>query len=582
MKQSVCGSLLAAALESQGVRHVFGIPDGTYLPFLASLDDHGIELVTPRHETTAVHMAGAYARITKGLGVCIASNGPGVANALSGVAVENAEGNRVLLITSSRRRSINRPDRGGSYQCFDQTGVIGPMAKWSESVSSPERMPELVEKALGACFAGRAGVVHLDVPEDVIGERVQPSPNWNPTKRFRHAPAPDPAQVEEAAEMLATARLPMLHIGGGVSVSDCEPALMEIVHLLHAPLLTSWSARGIVRETDELVWPMVFVDSCTAVRTQADLVLCIASRLGETDFWGKPPYWGPDDRQEFIRVDIAAERLDLNRPSRLAILSDAGLFLKALLDAIRRKSDEIDRSGRDKAVAPLIDRREKERSDLAKRLSDRSVPMLTAHVPVLCDEVLDEDAILVLDGGNTAVWGHSYHRVRHPGTLLGTPHFGHLGAGAGQALGAAAARPGTPVCCLTGDGAFGFHPQEIETAIRHGLTVVFVVVCDRQWGMVKIGQQISLKPVKTVVRKSLSPEETIGTELGDVAWDQVAAAMGAHGERVDNPDEFREALRRSLDSGLCSVIHVDVDPVKHLWAPGLKNFKKMHQEPSGR
>jgi len=172
--------------------------------------------------------------------------------------------------------------------------------------------------------------------------------------------------------------------------------------------------------------------------------------------------------------------------------------------------------------------------------------------------------------------------VRTPNSLLSTPHFGHLGAGLGQALGAAVARPGKQVYCIISDGAFGFHMQEVETAVRHGLPIVFAVICDRQWGMVKMTEQFALKPVKTLIRKSLRAEELIGTELGEIEFHRLAEAMGAHGARVADAAELRPALRACLDSGKCAVLHVDVDRVKHLWAPGLQDFKRMHQEPAAR
>jgi acetolactate synthase-1/2/3 large subunit len=152
----------------------------------------------------------------------------------------------------------------------------------------------------------------------------------------------------------------------------------------------------------------------------------------------------------------------------------------------------------------------------------------------------------------------------------------------GQALGAAVARPNHPVYCIIGDGAMGFHPQEIETAVRNDLKPIFLVCADRQWGMVKINQSFMLKPWKTMLKKSLDPGETVNTELGEIQWDKLAEAMGGHGERVSSPDELVPALERCQAAGKCSVVQVDVDPVKHMWAPGLLHFKKMHQEPKGR
>src|SRR5680860_1112540 len=155
------GYVIAEMLKAEGVEVVFGIVDGTYLGLCTALRELGIRIITPRHETSAGHVACAYARRTGRLGVCLASNGPGVANALPGVAAENGEGNRVLLLTSSRRTGITYPDRGGTYQYFDQTGVISGMAKSSQAVSSFARIPELMRRAFRYSWSGRPGVVHV-------------------------------------------------------------------------------------------------------------------------------------------------------------------------------------------------------------------------------------------------------------------------------------------------------------------------------------------------------------------------------------------------------------------------------------
>ncbi|HEY5011436.1 MAG TPA: thiamine pyrophosphate-binding protein, partial [Acidimicrobiia bacterium] len=213
------GERVVQMLEAEGVDTVFGIIDGSYFGLYSKLRDHGIRLITPRHETTAVHMAGAYARLTGRLGVCIASNGPGVANALPGIAVENGEGNRVLLITSWRRSPIVAPDRGGTYQYFDQVAVTRPMTKWSGAATSYERVPEMLRRALRIAWQGRPGVVHVCIPEDVLnGEFDTPGvPDPVPARYRRQAPVtPDPITVRHAADLLGGAELPMIHAGSGV------------------------------------------------------------------------------------------------------------------------------------------------------------------------------------------------------------------------------------------------------------------------------------------------------------------------------------------------------------------------------
>jgi acetolactate synthase-1/2/3 large subunit len=238
---------------------------------------------------------------------------------------------------------------------------------------------------------------------------------------------------------------------------------------------------------------------------------------------------------------------------------------------------------RRKAVAALAEDKAADRAALDAVLAKRSAPMVTAHVGVAAREAFADDAIAVFDGGNAAVWGNFYTELRTPNSQLATAHFGHLGAGVGQALGAAVAAPDRQVFCILGDGAMAFQMQEIETAVRNDLAPVFLVCADRQWGMVKINQKVALGPVKETFKLALGPdhEGTVNTELGEIRWDDVARAMGAHGERVAHPDELGPALRRCLEARRCAVVHVDVDPGAHLFAPGLLHFKAMHAEPAG-
>jgi len=577
------GEIIVRMLKEEGVEKVFGIIDGTYFGLYANFPNYGIHLVSPRHEATAVHMAGAYARLAGKPGVCMASSGPGVANVLAGVAVENAEGNRVLLITSSRRTGITDPNRGGAYQYFDQVAVIRPMAKWSASARSFGRIPELLREAFRVLHEGRPGVVHLDVPEDVMNGKDKMDHFQLPSQYRRMEPIhPPPELVERAARMLVEAELPLIHAGSGIIHAGAYSELSLLAELLHSPVTTSWSARGVLPENSELAWPMVHVKACNEVRNRADLVLCLGSRLGETDWWGKAPYWRLSSSQNMIQVDVDGGALGRNKPAGLLVLADVRVFLVRLLERLGELKSRIPRDRRKQTVDKLARTRDEDRARLDQKLSDVSSPMLTGHVAATCRQVYDDDAVVVFDGGNAAVWANFYHQVRVPNTQLSTHHFGMLGAGLGQALGAAVARPDKQVYCIIGDGAFGFHPQEIETAVRNNLKVVFLVICDRQWGMVKMNQQFALKPLKTLIKKSLSPEETINTDLGEIRFDTLAEAMGAHGERVADPKELRPCLDRALASGKCAVIHVDVDPVKHMWAPGLMHFKNMHKEPAGR
>ncbi len=578
------GEILARTLKAEGVDVVFGIIDGTYFGFYTALKREGIRLITPRHEASGAHAAAAYARLTGRLGVCMASNGPGVANVLPGLVVEEAEGNRVLCITSARRTGAMYPLRTGTYQGFDQEAVIGAFAKWSRAVPSFDRLPELVRAALRACWDGRPGVVHLDVPENLMNGKLAATPAILPPSAYRRTvpQGVDAAQVEAAAEVLLRAEMPVIHAGSGVLHARAFDALAAVAELLEAPVTTSWSARGAIRETSPLAIPMTHVKLNSIVRNDADAALILGSRLGETDWWGKPPYWRAPAEQPTVQVDIDDRIIGSNKPVTVGINADVGVFLAALRTQLEARRGEIRPDARRARLAKYHTLMARYQAKLDQPLATSGTPMHPAHVGAICGRLFPAESPFIADGGNTAVWAMFYHAVRTPGRLLSTFKMGMLGAGMGQALGAAVAAPDVPTVCVIGDGAAGMHPQEIESAVRHKLRIIWLVLCDRQWGMVKINQSFALRPLKMLLRKRLAPDENLWADLGEVDFARIAQAMGAHAERVADPENLAHAIGRALAAGGPAVIHVDVDPVAHMWAPGLVHFKAMHQEPKGK
>ena len=584
MNTTTGGEVLARMLQAEDVDVVFGIIDGTYFGFYSALHRLGIRLITPRHETSAAHAAGAYARLTGRLGVCMASNGPGVANILPGLVVEQAEGNRVLCISSARRTGAMYPLRTGTYQGFDQQAVVGSFAKWSHAVPSFERIPELMRAALRECWDGRPGVVHLDVPENVMnGDEKADVAIWKPSQYRRTTPlAAEPAEVERAADLLLRADLPVIHAGSGVVHAQASAALRELADLLEAPVTTSWAARGVFDEDSPLAIPMTHVKLNTLVRNEADALLILGSRLGETDWWGKAPYWRSPAELCTVQVDIDAAMLGANRPADVAVQADVGVFIAALAARLTARRAEMSHTRRRERLDKYRTHIRRYKAKLDGALANRNSPVHSAHVPALVRDLFPAGSPIVADGGNTAVWAMFYSHARPPARLLSTMKMGMLGAGMGQALGAAVAVPDLPVAVIIGDGAAGMHPQEIESAVRHKLRIVWLVLCDKQWGMVKMTQSIALRPLKMLIKKRLDENENMWTDFGDIDFAKVAQAMGAHGERVNDPAALRSAIERALASNGPAVIHVDVNPTVHMWAPGLIHFKAMHAEPKGK
>jgi acetolactate synthase-1/2/3 large subunit len=201
----------------------------------------------------------------------------------------------------------------------------------------------------------------------------------------------------------------------------------------------------------------------------------------------------------------------------------------------RSAQGEIKLDARRARVAGYTKTMQEDRAGWDKALSDMAVPMHPAHIGAVCQEVFPADSVLVADGGNATIWAMFYHRVTVPNTVISTFKFGMLGAGTSQAVAAALARPGKPVCCIIGDGAMGFHSQEVETAVRNKAQVIYIVLADKQWGMVKMNQQFMLRPIKTMIFKHLDPDETIKADLGEIKFDKLGESMGAYGERVSDP-----------------------------------------------
>jgi acetolactate synthase I/II/III large subunit len=555
------GGIVSRILAAEGIDTVFGIIDGSYFGLYSTLKPNGIRLVTPRHESNAVHMAGAYARVSGKLGVCIASNGPGVANVLSGVALEHMEGNRILLITSTRREGISYPDRGGTFQYFPQVEATRPITKWRCNVTSHARIAETVQTALRQSRMGRPGVVHIDIPENIMSTDYDLNPGWfRPPSGYQasHKMPAVPQQVENAAQILADAKRPMIHAGGGIVHGQAFQELQTLATLISAPLTTSWSARSVIDERAKEAIPLIYKDVVTRIRNDADVVLVLGSKLGETDGWGSPPHWGPASSQKLIQVDLDPEVLGSNRAADLPIQADVKGFLTELIDTLQKKKDMNDLEGRSKKIEAYQKACSTIRKKMDKKLGDKNAPLNPALVPVICQEIFDDDAILIIDGGRTFAWSHYFHQVRVPNTILDSPEMGYVGSGPPHAIGAKAAFPARQVYAIMGDGAMCLNQREIETSIRTGLPVIFIVLNDNTFDPVKPDPFALLN-----LHNEASKAENPSAEKWNTRFDLIAQAMGAMGERVSDPAGLKTAIKRAMDSGKCSVIHVDVDPAKH-------------------
>lgn len=556
------GELLLRSLHAEGVKYVWAIPDGTYMIFLEALErlgpELGMQLLVPDHEAAAAHAADAMTRVTGEPAVVMACAGPGAANLISGVLCAQDEGSPVIAITTTRRSDISYPHMGG-MQVLDQQACFKPAVKWNTRVDQWKRIPDAVRHAFRTALTGRPGPVHIEFPEDLLMQKgeLESAVIW-PREKYRglgRAPA-DPEAVRQAAEMLAEAKLPLIHCGGGTQRSGAGPELRALAEHLGCPVTTGAGSRGIVPDGHPLVTQTVSTASAM-VKNMADVVLAVGTRFGELDFWGRPPVWGDASRQKLVQADIDPRCIGLNRSVDVALVGDAKAIAGQLLDAVKELTPprEINEQ---MASVRAVD--EQWRQGMNERVADMErSPMIPGQIFTVLNEFAPPNAITALDGGNTCVWAAHYLQVREPRGMLWTSNAGHLGTGLPFAIGAKIVAPERPVFCVSGDSAFRFNMQELETAVRYKLPIVIIVAVDGAYGMEKSAQ----------ARVWGREAPWFGSDHAPVRFDQVAAAMGCHAEYVDRAVDLKPALERAAAAASPALIHAAVDPIENTNPPGL-------------
>ncbi len=561
------GELLLKCLKAEGVTTIFGVLDGSHNPILAKINDYGMRFVSARHESAAVHMADAWARVRGEPGVVLTGIGPGALNTTAGVGVAHAEGVPLIVLTGQRRRNIIYPDPGGGFQVADLVDLYRPITKWSVGVRHWRRMPEILARAFRVAMSGRPGPVYVELPEDLLKEpqdasrAVVESPE---RYRVTRLGAGDQAAIERAADLLTQAERLYFHAGAGVAWAAAWEEFLALADYLGAIVGTSLAARGVVPEDHPRHIPMLDVETVQRVRSDADVVLVVGSRLGELDGWGRPPWWGDPATQKTIHIDADPLSIGANRPVDVGIVGDAKAALAALLDAVKARTAP-------RPEHPLMETyREMSKAweqELTKALDMGMGGINPGRMVQEARAFFPRDAITVMDGGNTSLWVVNYNPIYTPRGFLYTSKFGHLGSGLPYAIGAKLAAPDRPVYLITGDGAMGFNIQELETAARYNVPIVVLVAVDRGWGMERTSQMAA--GIQGFVETELHPE---------TRYDLVAQGFGCYGEKVEQLEDLRPALERAVASGKPAVLQVMVDPMANMAPPGIRTFAVLRSE----
>jgi thiamine pyrophosphate-dependent acetolactate synthase large subunit-like protein len=531
---TITGSeVLAQALRSLGVDTLFYLMGGPMLETEAACISLGIRAVDTRHEQAAALAAHAWTRVTRRPGVCMGCSGPGTTNLVTGVANAFTDCAPLVAIGGSSPRVYLGME---AFQEIDQVAIMKPITKRAERIYDARRIPDVVATAFREATAGRPGPVYLDLPGDVLGEKIEEGSVEYPAA-WRPAPRSlgDPAAVREAIALLARAERPVILGGSGVWWSDGAAAFQALVEATGIPFYTTPISRGLVPEDHALA----FLNARSKAFTEADVVLAVGTRFNWVIQFGRPPRFAAD--MKVIHVDVNPAQLGHNRAVDVPIAGDARLVLEQLRAEAEGKLDPKRYAAWTGKLRTLDAEKS---SEMDKAMSVDTAPI---HPLRLCKEIRDflrRDAILVVDGQEILNYGRQAIPTYVAGHRLNSGTLGTMGVGLPFGVGAKVAKPDTQVVVLHGDGSYGINAMEIDTAVRHKIPVVVVISNNGGW---------------TANAPWTRPLPKPGRNLGHTRYDKVAQELGAHGEFVEKPHEIRPALERAFASGKPAVVNVITD-----------------------
>jgi len=526
--------IVVKTLEKAGLTDIFTLSGNHIMSLFDAAIDANLKLLHVRHEAATVHMADSYGRLTGRPGIAWVTGGPGHANAVG--ALFTALGQETPMVLMSGHTETDQLGKGG-FQELRQVAMAEPVSKaaWLSTDTATVGMD--VAKAVRIATTGRPGPVSLNLPSDVLDARVETDAIVWPTPADFSAPAVPlhDAVADAVIGLMATAKRPLI-IGAPVLATDRGRVLLRRME-------AAFGAPAVLSEG-----PRSFADASLGayadVAGDADMVLLLGKALDFTLKFGGAPF-RPDCR--FIAIDPDGAMLD-----RAVRYKGALLALGAIADTVpaaetliaRAAEHKLGDAGWVKEANGLLYDRPADWAVLTGSAPDRLHP---AQVFPVLQRYLTPQSILIADGGEFAQWGQSI--LRNDRRMINGV-AGSIGGSLPMAAGARVADPANPVFAVLGDGTFGFHMSEIETAVRLNLPYVAIVGTDCRWNA----------EYRLQVR-DYGPNRTYGCELDPTRYDLAAAALGGHGELVTRVEDLGPAIERSLASGKAAVVNVMIDSI---------------------
>jgi acetolactate synthase I/II/III large subunit len=523
---------LLQSLEHEGVETMFGVPGGAILPAYDPLLDSSIRHVLARHEQGAGHMAEGYAMATGGVGVAMATSGPGATNLITPLQNAKMDSTPLVAITGQVGTAAIGSD---AFQEAYTTGLAMHCTKHSYLVTDADEIPAIIHEAFHIASTGRPGPVLVDIPKDVLNQHTQWStptlaglPGYKPPVSQGH-----PRQIKAAVEMIEAAERPVLYVGGGVIHAKASAELARFAEAANVPVVTTLMARGAFPDDHPLSLGMPGMHgtyTATTAIQRSDVLIAVGSRFDDR-VTGDVAAFAPNAR--VIHVDVDPAEIGKVRVPDVPIVGDARLVLQALLERLVTTRDGKPAPEREAWLGQVgVWKAEK---PLRYEQPDDG-PIKTQFFIERLHAVTGGDAIVVSGVGQHQMWASQFWGFSRPGTWINSGGLGTMGFSVPAAVGAKAAKPDELVIALDGDGCFQMTFQELITAATENIPVKVVVFNNGGYGMVKQWQNLFYGGRLSAVE--------LGTSVPN--YPQLAEALGCVGLRVDHPGEVDAAIDKML------------------------------------
>lgn len=528
----VGGHIIARQLKAEGTRCIFTLCGGHIAPIYDGCLREGIDIIDTRHEQAAVHAADGWSRLTRGCGVAVITAGPGVTDGVTGVA--NAFQASIPLLVLGGASELRFKGKG-ALQEMEQTSLLAPITKASFTASDPKRLAEYIRTGFRIATSGVPGPVFIELPFDVLTAQVT-DPQFPAPPRPWPAQPGDPIGIAQAAALLATAERPMLFAGSQVYWDGAWAELVALAEKAGIPVFTNAMGRGCIDSRH----PLSFSQARKNAFRGTDLAVVVGTPLDFRVGYGA----GINAKARLIQIERDPTKLSQNRDAEVGLLGDARSILGQLAAAVSPGADRT-RVWIDELRAAETKAMDK----LATHAASDAQPINHYRLARAIAEAIDDDTIVIGDGGDCVALGAKLLPRNKPGTWMDPGPLGCLGIGAPFAIAAKKLNPDAKVLVLSGDGSFGLNGFDFETCVRWNLPVCVVVANDAAWGQIR-GPQVMIFGV------ARSP----ATKLAPTRYDQVVAAFGGKGYHVEDPAELTATIKAALAEPTVTCINVPVDP----------------------